>query len=215
MLIKQKEICFEFLIRARGASYLSAFAISIKGVKERNVKSLKLLQDNEINNVIIEKGHKKELVIIIIKNISTLLPSSEKHNFYATAKYDNRPHKKILVRLVLKHSRPLKSLSSLPYNPFIYNVNNRGLEVHLKGNKSTNLADKNLFRTMDDNTDLKKKWYQTKSGHPFAMEIPGLWNYPIESTSISDSYPELDSWILSSGKHNDTWYKNFDTLRTI
>lgn len=208
-----KDIEFELLVRARGASYLNAFAISLKGIKEKNIKSIKLLYDNSIDNIIFEKGHKNELIIPIIKNMSTLLPISPTHNFYATARYDNRLHKKILVRLVLKHSRSLKSIKSPPYNPFIYRVDNRGLEVHLKGNKATDLVDKNFFGTMDDYTNLKKRWYQTKSGFPFAMEIPGLWGYPIESISISDAYSELDSWILSSGKNNKTWYQNSDTLK--
>lgn len=67
------------------------------------------------------------------------------------------------------------------YNPFIYNmVGQSRLEVHLAGKPPTTLADKTVFGTGDDNTTIAAgKYYVTKTGLPYAIQIPkGVFNYP-------------------------------------
>ncbi|MDB9744121.1 LruC domain-containing protein [Fibrobacterales bacterium] len=209
-----KELEFNVKARARGASFANAFAISLEGISDANVESIKMVIGNDTSDISAEAGHDGELVFPIIQNLSALLPSNSNHKFYGTKNNDSRGSKLISVRLILKSPVFLNSFESAPYNPFIYRTNNRGLEVHLKGSAATDLADVNLFNTLDDNTDQNTKWYQAKQGHPFAMEVPGIWKYPLEKTSISDAYPELAEWVTSLGQKKNTWYQNRNSLKT-
>ncbi len=97
------------------------------------------------------------------------------------------------------------------YNPFIYNmVGSSRREVHLPGKLPTDLADKTLFGTGDDNTNVAADtYYLTKAGLPFAIDVPtSSFAYPAEGADISTVYLNFGGWAQSAGSSFSDWYSN-------
>lgn len=100
------------------------------------------------------------------------------------------------------------------FNPFIFNGTFnavRGYETHLFGKKPTKLVDKSLFGTNDDNS-LQGPSYSTKARLPWGIEIPvATFQYPLEQTSILESYLKFSNWATSGGTVDVDWYSNTST----
>lgn len=101
-----------------------------------------------------------------------------------------------------------------PYNPFIF-VNGRSREVHLVNYAPTDKADKSLFNTEADMSNVNAGiYYITRYGEevdimPFAINLPTLdFGIPTESVKIYDTYPGFIDWVKSKGASNQNWYKN-------
>lgn len=94
------------------------------------------------------------------------------------------------------------------YNPFIYST--RTKEIHLWGHVPTDLADASYFGTADDNTNLTAKtYYLTKTGLPYAIEIPASpFNYPTEGTDITRAYLHFADWAQANGSSYTDWFSN-------
>ncbi|WP_179414999.1 LruC domain-containing protein [Mucilaginibacter sp. E4BP6] len=106
---------------------------------------------------------------------------------------------------------PTLSAFGTEYNPFIYNmVGGSREEVHLPGQLPTDLADKTLFGTGDDNTNVAAgTYYVTKTGLPYALSVPGSgFIYPIEGTDITKVYLHFADWAQSGGSLFTDWYSN-------
>lgn len=97
------------------------------------------------------------------------------------------------------------------FNPFIFNGTwdaIRGYETHLFGKKPTNLVDKSLFGTHNDNS-VAGVSYSTKGRLPWGIEIPtATFRYPLEQTSVLESYLKFSNWATSSGRLDSDWYSN-------
>ncbi|WP_428328155.1 LruC domain-containing protein [Mucilaginibacter sp.] len=106
---------------------------------------------------------------------------------------------------------PTLSAFGTDYNPFIYHLAGTSrLEVHLPGKLPTDLADKTVFGTVDDNTSLATgKYYVTKTGLPYAISVPtSTFNYPIEGADITAAYLHFGDWAQSGGTLYLDWYSN-------
>jgi LruC domain-containing protein len=97
------------------------------------------------------------------------------------------------------------------YNPFIINyVGSSRREVHLPNKAPTDLADKTLFGTGDDDSNAGAgRYYFTKTGLPYAIAIPtAAFNFPIVETDISLVYKHFSDWAQSGGLQYTDWYSN-------
>jgi len=117
------------------------------------------------------------------------------------------------VSFNLTNGPSIYSLSIGLHNPFIYNANNRGQEVHLPGEAPTNLADASLFGTGDDNTNVSAgRYYVTKTGLPYGISIPvSPFSYPIEGIDVTKAFLHLGDWVTSNGSSYTDWYSNTGT----
>jgi len=106
-------------------------------------------------------------------------------------------------------------LGSAPYNPFIFihgtrdgqTHGGRGYEIHMKGQKPTQLADESLFGTYNDITDpAKGMYYTSREQLNWAINIPVSFAYPISKVSILDTYVNYRTWAESGGSSYPTWY---------
>ncbi|MFT7033737.1 MAG: LruC domain-containing protein [Cyclobacteriaceae bacterium] len=80
-----------------------------------------------------------------------------------------------------------------------------GREVHKSGRPYTSLADKSMFGTANDDTNLAAgKLYKSKDNLPWVLEIPTEWEYPKEKVKIIDGYPKFKDF--AQGKTNSPWY---------
>lgn len=97
------------------------------------------------------------------------------------------------------------------FNPFIMNmVGGLRAEVHRPGKTPTTLADKKLFNTGDDATNISAgSTYVTKTGLPYAISLPtAAFSYPFEMKDISAAYLHFGDWAASGGKSFADWYSN-------
>lgn len=99
------------------------------------------------------------------------------------------------------------------YNPFIWNHglgDDRGREIHISGHQPTDLANTTYFGTHDDSTVVAaNRYYLTKGGLPYAIEIPvSPFSYPKETVDITQAYLRFSAWATSSGTTFADWYSN-------
>ncbi len=84
---------------------------------------------------------------------------------------------------------------------------NKKYEVHLPGYLPTDLADKSLFNTRQDNTvPAQNKYYKTKENMPFAINFIERFDYPVEKINIRDAFLKYESWVKSAGVSFPDWY---------
>jgi LruC domain-containing protein len=120
------------------------------------------------------------------------------------------------VKVSLTMTAPVASseLGYAPFNPFAIINQQRGMEVHLPGYPPTELADRAVFGTANDNTDLtKESYYRSKEGLPWAMNLPVSFAYPLEGQSVTDAYIHFNQWAKSYGFSYMDWYINKEGYR--
>ncbi|HFQ5285615.1 TPA: LruC domain-containing protein [Vibrio vulnificus] len=193
---------------ARGAALDNSFALSVDGIEAKDVKSLTRVIDGKISNVVLESGHSGELVFVVLKSISTLLPADSNSNFYNTELGDNRPVVDYSVSLVLNGSMP--PLASHTLNPFIFRAAQRGREVHLMNYPNSDLANQASFGQGADATNAQAvEYYLTADGLPWAISIPAAWKHPYENIDCILAYPEIVNWAESGGLNYTAWFNNW------
>ena len=100
------------------------------------------------------------------------------------------------------------------FNPFIIVNQVRGVEVHLPDYLPSSLADQNMLGTFDDASDAGTgKYYVTATNLPWAINIPVLFQYPIEKTDITQVYYHFAEWAESGGQQYQDWYENLPGYR--
>jgi LruC domain-containing protein len=108
--------------------------------------------------------------------------------------------------LRLRFSEPLDpaQLGAAPYDTFL---KRGGHEVHLPGFAPSDTIDPSLIGTGDDDTRIgTSKTFQTQSGHPWAIVVPGTWKHPSERRSIDLGYWGFVPWAESGGANHADWY---------
>lgn len=98
-----------------------------------------------------------------------------------------------------------------PYNPFISIHKETGYdraEVHLVNHKPTEKANKSLFYTKEDLSNLDKGiYYVSASKYPFAINLSDAEYFSTEEKkSIDTTYPKFSSWAESNGTKDKDWY---------
>jgi len=103
----------------------------------------------------------------------------------------------------------ISALNISGWNPFMVVNGQRGREVHLPDHPPTDLADQSLFRTSDDDTRPENgKYYKSPNNLPWALDIFGKFDYPVEKQDISGAYLHFGEWVLSSGSSYQDWWSN-------
>ncbi len=94
-----------------------------------------------------------------------------------------------------------------PYNPFLIVNGERGKEVHLAGQKPTDLVNTSYFGTYADATDpATGKYYQTENNLPWGLDLPVSFAYPKEQVDILSAYNHFGQWAESGGTDYPDWY---------
>jgi len=95
------------------------------------------------------------------------------------------------------------------FNPFIIVDQERGVEVHLPGYPPTALADQSLIGSGQDvgNTG-PTRYYRTSNNLPWAINIPEVFQYPIEKQDITGTYYHFADWAQSDGTLYPDWYQD-------
>lgn len=194
-----------YTLYARGGDYGNAFGIEFP-VSSSLVSGLAVTKGGTaVTSPAFESGQSKA-VVILFTNMQTEMAT------YNTKPGDIfSPYKTYTVSFNIIGGPSLTSFGLDAYNPFIYN-SGRGHEVHLSGKTPTSLADATLFGTFDDNTSVSSsRYYVTKTGLPYAINVPLVFAYPVERMDITTAYLHFADWAVSGGSSYADWYSNTGT----
>ena len=119
------------------------------------------------------------------------------------------PIKNYTINFSVTAGPSLSSFGLGSYNPFIWNNTagfGRGYEVHLPYKTATTLANSALFGTSDDNTSGSNTYISKGNNLPWAIDVPVVFNYPIERADITTAHLKFASWVQSGGTQYTDWY---------
>ncbi|WP_207420336.1 LruC domain-containing protein [Desertivirga brevis] len=183
-------------LQARGGIFQNGFGIEFPVKRE-------LIGD--VTGGSLEAGQEKAVITLFDNTHSEML-------YYNTRLEEpKQTAKSYNISFTIANGPSLASFGLGEYNPFIWNKNaGRGSEIHLPGKTPTTLADKSLFGTGDDRSNVAAgKYYLTAEGYPWAISVPVKnFVYPLEGKDISTAYLKLPNWILSGGTQYTDWYAN-------
>ncbi|MBF0236236.1 MAG: LruC domain-containing protein [SAR324 cluster bacterium] len=87
----------------------------------------------------------------------------------------------------------LNQMETAPFDPYLY-VRNTLKDIHLPG-KSAIAQSQNMEST-----------FKNDQGFPFAMMIPGNWNFPLEKVDLGIAYPKFSNYVKTKGGSDSDWY---------
>lgn len=113
------------------------------------------------------------------------------------------------LNLTIRFTSPINKsdLGTAPFNPFMFQKDARGYEIHLPNFAPTQKANLNILGTSDDNSSSAKGiYYINKTGLPWALDLNENFNFPKESQKIINGYLHFQTWVESGGSKYPDWY---------
>ncbi|PKP23421.1 MAG: hypothetical protein CVU06_08365, partial [Bacteroidetes bacterium HGW-Bacteroidetes-22] len=204
------ELFADFSIRAIGASYLNAFGFEMP-IPASSVQSV---TGNALSgNFIMTSANGTEsgqsnAVVFVTDDPRNQLPYPGTGEFVNTSAGAPWVEPDTLhLHITLNSSIALSVIGYAPYIPFIVVNRLRGREIHLVDQMPTALADPALFGTGNDDSDpATGRYYKTVQNLPWALNIPGHFDYPLEQNEIIGGYLKFAPWAMSSGAEYSDWY---------
>jgi LruC domain-containing protein len=86
------------------------------------------------------------------------------------------------------------------------------------GEMPTMLANKAIFGTGEDNTNLTngKTYVSKKNNFPWAMTVPSNFKWPTEKKDMLQAYPNFGNWVVKNGVNINEWrYNKVDSLLKV
>jgi LruC domain-containing protein len=212
------QIIASLTVKAIGASYHNGFGIQLP-VAPNLIASVK---GTDITKSIIsrntngtEAGQSKATVIMFDDAFSLLPhPGGKEIGVNTTIGAPYVTPKTIEVVITLVSPVTLSSIGTPPYNPFIFIDQTRGREAHLIDHLPTDLADKSLLGSAQDNSDpASGRYYVTVPGQPYAIDIAGPFDHPVEKAMITKAHLKFFNWGQSGGTQYFDWYKDLKEYR--
>ncbi len=203
------EFFTDYSVRAVGASLKNGFGFMLGG-NPNNVASVSgtHLTENYIhlNPNGTEQGQSNTVVILFDNSFRNIGSSG---SAFINTKKDVPYVKPDTSQLHVLYAHPVSvsTTGTAPYNPFIIVNGERGKEVHLAGQKPTDLVNRSYFGTYADATDPNAgKYYQTANNLPWGLDLPVSFAYPVEQVDILDAYNHFGQWAESDGNDYPDWY---------
>jgi LruC domain-containing protein len=207
------ELDIKLTLRAIGASFLNGFGFQFN-TTPANIQAItgQLLSEDIIQ--LLDNGteaNQSKAVVIAFDNAYHLLP----HPGQGSSGVNTSPNTVFLepyeFTLNIKLANPVSVLNfgTPPYNPFIFVDKVRSREIHLPTYSPTDLADKNLFGTGDDDSNPETgTYYMSSRSLPWAINLPVRFDYPSEKEDITATYLNFFEWANSKGERFKDWYIN-------
>lgn len=191
---KLKDIMFRYKVRAKGASYKNGFGIEL-ATDPTNVSSPDLEEQNTASTS-----------AIILNKIDDVLQAwntdSSNIDAFVDVPWDT---------VIFTFTNPVESSVLNTFNPFIFVDGDRTREVHLVGHTPTSLADEAWFGTGDDYSSSTAGYYRSYQNQPWALNIPIVFDYPVEGEDITGVYYFFSDWATSGGTTYEDWYDSGKT----
>ena len=117
---------------------------------------------------------------------------------------DKKEASSVTVKLLFADPLADEFTATAPFNPFMIANGKRNSEVHLVGKSKTDLPSPFAGKSEND-----VYWaYKTLENKPFAIDIYGSFDYPLETNSISKAYHHFEIWAKSGGTKFSDWYND-------
>jgi LruC domain-containing protein len=102
-----------------------------------------------------------------------------------------------IAKTIIKFTTPVNRnvLGTAPYDLYAY-VDNTKEELHFPGKHFVNHLN-NVDKYVDSN------------GFPWAVIVPGGFQWPLERQDINTGYPKFSNWSKSYGAYDSDWYKHY------
>lgn len=213
------ELQIDYILRAVGTNFRNGFGFQFENVAPGAVQSVtgQDIQEGYITNSANGTESNQQLATIIaFDNIFNVMPNPGT-KFINTVIGEAAVQPETLS-LAVSFGSPvaLGDLGLPPYNPFIIVKGVRGQEVHLPDHMPTDLADMNMLGTVDDDSDANTgKYYKTANNLPWALNITGSFDYPIEYEPIDDAYLNFAPWAMSGGLQYEAWFVDIPGFRDL
>lgn len=215
-----KSVEATFILKAFGASFENGFGFQLSSAI--NASNLTVtgyqLKENliSLNSNGTESGQNAP-TIIVFDNTFKLMPSQGGIGVNTSP---NRPYvtpDTIHITIEFKpNTVTYNQLDIAGFNPFIFVNQDRTVEVHLPDYPPTALANTSLFGTGDDNSNpATGRYYKTKTNLPWAINIDGGFDYPVEKQAIINAYLKFADWAVSGGASYPDWYLDKAGYRNI
>jgi LruC domain-containing protein len=209
------EVNAALTVRAIGAALKNAFSLEFS-TSPANVKSV---TGQSLNNSVFAlnsngtEQNQSLAVVPIFDDPSKVLGISAG----MVNTINGRPYitpKKVNVKIEFITPMSFSSFGTVPYNPFIVVNGIRGKEIHLAASAPTDLVDKSIFGTGDDDTNLAiQKYYMSDASLPWAINTPVQFAYPLEREDIRKGFNFFNTWSESRGSNYEDWYINTNGYR--
>ncbi len=206
------EVIGSFEVRAAGAGQNNGFGFQLPGAIGSLLTNLHVT-GYDVNGTLVtldgtthlESGQTKPVVIVFDKagkympGIANTIIGS---NFYT-------PTTLTLTLSVPPDTYTAADIGLDTWNPFLIINQERGREDHLINHPPTDLANINYLGTHEDASDPANLfYYQTSTKLPWALDIPGTFEYATEYTPINEAYLHFVEWAESGGVLMTDWYSN-------
>lgn len=208
---------------AYGASYSNGFAVQIPEVSRNNVnESLMTLSYNGESQATTDllEADQTNAVVIISNNLKENISSKCTFGYYKTwSGCDETDSFTFTVQIPLNTPLELNNLPAMPLDPFIFatddrerdsefgqNGPGRALEIHLADKPNTALGQYTSLINIIKDTDIGNSFYRTSLNLPWAIEVGGEWQVPLEHVDITVAYPNFKNFIISNGDEDSDWF---------
>jgi LruC domain-containing protein len=213
------QISANFVLRAIGASFKNGFGFQFMG-DELNPQDFSvsgsIISENYItlDNNGLEKDQNRPTFIVFDNAYKVLIsPGGSGINTNPDATYIEPVTISLIIDLP-DEKYTLADLNIAGFNPFVIVNGQRNREIHLPNYLPTSKVDQDLFNTHDDfSNPAINRYYKSRSNLPWALNIIGTYDYPIEKSKISLAYLFFTAWAVSSGKDYEDWYHDKDNYR--
>lgn len=198
-------------VKAIGASFHNGFGLQlpissslVSSVTGTDVRSSAIVKN--ANGT--ESGQSKATIIVFDDAFNQLAWPGSGVGVNTTLGASYVEPKTLNIEIKLTQPVAASTLGLPPYNPFIFVNKDRGVEVHLINQSPTDLANKALLGTQSDNSNAgASRYYVTSKNLPFAIDIVGPFEYPVEKKAVLDAHLKFAPWAQSKGLQYTDWFK--------
>lgn len=207
---------------AYGADYHNGFAVRLAGINKDDINAdlTKLYHNNVLQSHNGLESDASEAIFIIAEDLSDS-HQSECSYFRTENSCSENLTFSFQLRVALEESADTSSLIAMPYDPFIFATPNyyhgedvpfqpgRTWEVHLPDQAPTEKFNRDEMWGLgvDASDESTNTYFKTETHLPWAILIPGDWNWPEERVNILTSYPDFATFAESAGTEGQDWYK--------
>ncbi len=203
-----------FVVKAIGAGMQNGFGFQLNNVSlETNITSV---DGNDLREGYITLSNNG---LEANQNLPTVIVFDNAHNImppptgFGVNVEPNKPYLQpdtVTVNITFTaNTMTIGDLKIEQFNPFMIVNGERGREVHLANYAPSNLADKTMLGSMDDNSDESvERYYKTENNLPWAIRIPEPFDYPVEKIMVTEAHLKFKDWAESSGTQYNDWFKN-------
>ncbi|MBD1390742.1 LruC domain-containing protein [Neiella sp. HB171785] len=206
---------------AMGASFHNGLAFRLPGVDPASIDQslIRFEVNGELQSQSLLESVAGDSVLVLSADLKAHFPNQGGCDFYRTEQgCQGNGSFSFSLRVPFKQGLTVNEFPAAPYDPFIFATTDsrapvldvspgRALEIHLKNQPPTSMADVSLWNLLDDFSQPSSGlYYQNANGMPWAIVIPYPWQHPIERVDISAAYPLFAGFAQSSGTINRSWY---------